>query len=109
MMNLRYAKHMMPVLFAAAHEHRRRKHEKASVEVKRSKGQIACAECRRLKLRCDKDVPCNSCSCRGCLVICPIGTREVFVTMDKAMTDSGCSFLRPRIQVHPVRHRRIAC
>ncbi|KAL5480242.1 hypothetical protein ACEPAI_1512 [Sanghuangporus weigelae] len=56
---------------------RRRKNrtdEKASmIEVKRSKGQIACAECRRLKLRCDKNDPCSSCIRRGCRVICPNG------------------------------------
>ncbi|KAL5500878.1 hypothetical protein ACEPAH_9265 [Sanghuangporus vaninii] len=46
---------------------------KMSVDVKRSKGQIACAECRRLKLRCDKNVPCGSCTRRGCRAICPNG------------------------------------
>ncbi|PVG02735.1 hypothetical protein CPB86DRAFT_538648 [Serendipita vermifera] len=33
----------------------------------------ACAECKRLKLKCDKNVPCGACVRRGCLSICPDG------------------------------------
>ncbi|KAJ6601099.1 fungal-specific transcription factor domain-containing protein [Mycena vulgaris] len=33
----------------------------------------SCAECRRLKLRCDKNVPCGKCVSRGCGTICPDG------------------------------------
>ncbi|KAJ7726359.1 fungal-specific transcription factor domain-containing protein [Mycena metata] len=33
----------------------------------------SCAECRRLKLRCDKNVPCGKCVARGCGSICPEG------------------------------------
>ncbi|KAJ7045173.1 fungal-specific transcription factor domain-containing protein [Mycena alexandri] len=33
----------------------------------------SCAECRRLKLRCDKNVPCGKCVARGCGSICPDG------------------------------------
>ncbi|KAJ7842233.1 fungal-specific transcription factor domain-containing protein [Mycena olivaceomarginata] len=33
----------------------------------------SCAECRRLKLRCDKTVPCGKCVSRGCGSICPDG------------------------------------
>ncbi|KAJ7053870.1 fungal-specific transcription factor domain-containing protein [Mycena amicta] len=33
----------------------------------------SCAECRRLKLRCDKNVPCGKCVARGCGAICPDG------------------------------------
>ncbi|KAI0059946.1 hypothetical protein BV25DRAFT_1889043 [Artomyces pyxidatus] len=43
-------------------------------EWKRSRGAIACAECRRLKLKCDKSVPCTSCRRRGCASICPNGS-----------------------------------
>ncbi|KAH7096553.1 hypothetical protein BKA62DRAFT_582294, partial [Auriculariales sp. MPI-PUGE-AT-0066] len=32
------------------------------------------SECRRLKLKCDKKVPCSSCSKRGCGAVCPNGT-----------------------------------
>ncbi|KLO09670.1 hypothetical protein SCHPADRAFT_1000098 [Schizopora paradoxa] len=42
--------------------------------LKRAQGQISCAECRRLKLRCDKKVPCFTCTKRGCSNICPLGT-----------------------------------
>jgi hypothetical protein len=33
----------------------------------------SCAECRRLKLRCDRKVPCQTCTRRGCAEICPEG------------------------------------
>ncbi|KAJ7747903.1 hypothetical protein DFH07DRAFT_747477 [Mycena maculata] len=41
---------------------------------KRIRGEIACAECRRLKMRCDKTVPCSTCVKRGCGALCPNGT-----------------------------------
>ncbi|KAI0048107.1 hypothetical protein FA95DRAFT_1518037 [Auriscalpium vulgare] len=34
----------------------------------------ACAECRRSKLKCDREFPCQSCIRRGCGAICPDGT-----------------------------------
>lgn len=57
-------------------------------EEKRVRGQIACAECRRflqirlitqprhsqsprLKVRCDRKIPCSSCIRRGCSAVCP--------------------------------------
>ncbi|KAL0946244.1 hypothetical protein HGRIS_012501 [Hohenbuehelia grisea] len=43
-------------------------------ETKRAKGALSCAECRRLKLKCDKKVPCSSCQRRGCAAICPNGS-----------------------------------
>ncbi|KAK7042315.1 fungal-trans domain-containing protein [Favolaschia claudopus] len=42
-------------------------------ESKRARGALSCAECRRLKLKCDKTVPCSSCKRRGCSAICPNG------------------------------------
>ncbi|EMD39103.1 hypothetical protein CERSUDRAFT_112795 [Gelatoporia subvermispora B] len=44
------------------------------IELKRSRGEISCAECRRLKLKCDKKLPCGSCVRRGCTSICPNGS-----------------------------------
>ncbi|KAF8077997.1 hypothetical protein FPV67DRAFT_1557423 [Lyophyllum atratum] len=41
---------------------------------RRMRGEIACAECRRLKIRCDKIVPCSTCVKRGCAALCPNGT-----------------------------------
>ncbi|KZP27871.1 hypothetical protein FIBSPDRAFT_948119 [Athelia psychrophila] len=43
------------------------------IELKRSRGEISCAECRRSKLKCDKQIPCGTCSRRGCSDICPNG------------------------------------
>ncbi|KIJ40914.1 hypothetical protein M422DRAFT_780572 [Sphaerobolus stellatus SS14] len=36
----------------------------------------ACKECRRLRLGCDREVPCYNCKRRGCSAICPDGTLE---------------------------------
>ncbi|KAF7986095.1 hypothetical protein HWV62_41513 [Athelia sp. TMB] len=49
-------------------EREREKREKkaAEKEQKRRAGKMSCAECRRLKLKCDKQVPCESCVRRGC-------------------------------------------
>ncbi|KAI6096910.1 hypothetical protein EDD16DRAFT_1499936 [Pisolithus croceorrhizus] len=44
------------------------------IEQKRNSGQISCAECRRLKIKCDKQIPCQSCRRRGCAALCPNGT-----------------------------------
>ncbi|KAJ7179896.1 fungal-specific transcription factor domain-containing protein [Mycena crocata] len=43
-------------------------------DVRRSRGEISCRECRRLKLKCDKKLPCSSCIRRGCPSICPNGS-----------------------------------
>ncbi|OSD02999.1 hypothetical protein PYCCODRAFT_1477291 [Trametes coccinea BRFM310] len=45
-------------------------------ERKRKRGatRLSCAECRRLKLRCDRAIPCGSCVKRGCAAICPDGS-----------------------------------
>ncbi|KAJ7511992.1 fungal-specific transcription factor domain-containing protein [Mycena galericulata] len=43
------------------------------VDLKRSKGIMACAECQRRKLKCDKKFPCTSCVRRGRADICPTG------------------------------------
>ncbi|KAJ6507293.1 fungal-specific transcription factor domain-containing protein [Mycena vitilis] len=40
----------------------------------KSSRKTSCAECHRLKLKCDKKVPCGSCIRRGCDSICPAGT-----------------------------------
>ncbi|KAI0795508.1 hypothetical protein C8Q75DRAFT_454329 [Abortiporus biennis] len=40
-------------------------------EARRNRGEIACAECRRLKVRCDRQIPCSTCVSRGCAVLCP--------------------------------------
>ncbi|KAJ7665729.1 fungal-specific transcription factor domain-containing protein [Mycena rosella] len=44
------------------------------LEPGKSNRQTSCSECRRLKLKCDKEVPCGSCIRRGCAAICPTGT-----------------------------------
>ncbi|KIY61576.1 hypothetical protein CYLTODRAFT_495190 [Cylindrobasidium torrendii FP15055 ss-10] len=44
------------------------------LEHKRSRGKVSCAECRRLKIKCDKQIPCQSCQRRGCASLCPNGS-----------------------------------
>ncbi|OBZ66412.1 GTP-binding protein Rho3 [Grifola frondosa] len=48
----------------------------ANVTKKKKRGatRLSCAECRRLKLRCDRAIPCGSCVKRGCAAICPDGS-----------------------------------
>ncbi|KAF9557805.1 hypothetical protein CPC08DRAFT_668314 [Agrocybe pediades] len=43
----------------------------ASAATRRIRGEIACAECRRLKIRCSRTIPCSSCVKRGCAALCP--------------------------------------
>ncbi|KAJ4473715.1 fungal-specific transcription factor domain-containing protein [Lentinula aciculospora] len=47
-----------------------------NIQRKRRKGatRLSCAECRRLKLRCDRCIPCSSCVKRGTAAICPDGS-----------------------------------
>ncbi|KAL5487469.1 hypothetical protein ACEPAI_5577 [Sanghuangporus weigelae] len=47
---------------------------KDSIENRRARGEISCAECRRHKLKCDKTIPCSTCVRKGCQSICPNGT-----------------------------------
>ncbi|KAJ8515360.1 hypothetical protein ONZ45_g7194 [Pleurotus djamor] len=39
----------------------------------RTSKTLSCNECRRLKLKCDRIFPCQSCCKRGCAEICPDG------------------------------------
>ncbi|EIN06066.1 hypothetical protein PUNSTDRAFT_54365 [Punctularia strigosozonata HHB-11173 SS5] len=48
--------------------------EGAAKKRRRGANRLSCAECRRLKLRCDRSVPCSSCVKRGCSAICPDGS-----------------------------------
>ncbi|VDB88587.1 unnamed protein product [Peniophora sp. CBMAI 1063] len=41
---------------------------------RRRSAALSCAECRRLKLRCSRVFPCNSCVKKGCAQICPNGS-----------------------------------
>ncbi|KAJ7664542.1 fungal-specific transcription factor domain-containing protein [Mycena polygramma] len=43
------------------------------LDMKRSRGIMACAECQRRKLKCDKKFPCSSCVRRGRADVCPTG------------------------------------
>ncbi|KAF8884213.1 hypothetical protein CPB84DRAFT_172899 [Gymnopilus junonius] len=49
-----------------------------SKATRRIRGEIACAECRRLKIRCDRTIPCSTCVKRGCGALCPNGDFSLF-------------------------------
>ncbi|RPD60567.1 hypothetical protein L226DRAFT_612121 [Lentinus tigrinus ALCF2SS1-7] len=64
----------MPLSSARKDGDKERTAKSQEQELKRARGAISCAECRRLKLKCDKTVPCSSCKRRGCASICPNGS-----------------------------------
>ncbi|KAJ7638720.1 fungal-specific transcription factor domain-containing protein [Roridomyces roridus] len=72
-----------------------RKSADDETDVRRARGELSCAECRRLKLKCDKKLPCSSCIRRGCPSICPNGslssqgTRFVLASTDHLHTKIG--------------------
>ncbi|TDL15882.1 hypothetical protein BD410DRAFT_731988 [Rickenella mellea] len=49
------------------------------IELKRSRGEVSCAECRRCDIKCDKKLPCSSCQRRGCASLCPNGKYCTFL------------------------------
>ncbi|KAI0826144.1 hypothetical protein BC629DRAFT_1690247 [Irpex lacteus] len=72
---------MLPSGSSSKHEHPDRSQnilkpysKAAAKEARRSRGEIACAECRRLKVRCNRQIPCATCVARGCAALCPNGT-----------------------------------
>ncbi|KAF7798002.1 hypothetical protein EIP86_009212 [Pleurotus ostreatoroseus] len=82
---------------------------------KRGATRLSCAECRRLKLRCDRAIPCGSCVKRGCAAICPDGTSHPALSACHSSTtlrqdhspparatgqSSARSFLSPRLTSH---------
>ncbi|KAJ7731309.1 fungal-specific transcription factor domain-containing protein [Mycena maculata] len=48
--------------------------DQEKIEIKRMAGKAPCAECKRLKLKCDRSIPCASCVRRSCGETCPTGT-----------------------------------
>ncbi|MBW0507683.1 hypothetical protein O181_047398 [Austropuccinia psidii MF-1] len=51
-------------------------HDHLTLSKRRPRHRLSCAECRRLKLKCDRTWPCSSCTKRGCARICPEGTLQ---------------------------------
>ncbi|KAG7098726.1 hypothetical protein E1B28_000639 [Marasmius oreades] len=74
-------------------------------DIRRVKGQISCAECRRLKLKCDKKTPCSSCLRRGCGSVCPTGT--LTNTPGKRMVVSDTTALHKKIEEMGQRIRQL--
>ncbi|TIA85374.1 hypothetical protein E3P99_04014 [Wallemia hederae] len=69
----------------------------AANQKKRSRQLLSCGECRRLKLKCDREFPCSSCKKRGCAAICPEGTLKGG-TMSRTALVSNTASLLSRIE-----------
>ncbi|KAF8195055.1 fungal-specific transcription factor domain-containing protein [Pholiota molesta] len=74
---------------------------------KKKPGRVptACAECRRLKLRCDRNVPCEKCVQRGCGSICPTG--ELVTGKNNKMILANTEELHDRIDAVSARNREL--
>ncbi|KAF9779329.1 hypothetical protein BJ322DRAFT_455613 [Thelephora terrestris] len=73
------------------------------VQMKRSRGELSCAECRRCRIRCDRKVPCGSCVRRGCVPLCPNGSLRAghgsrFVLADTEELHSQIAQMSQRIR-----------
>ncbi|KAJ3775184.1 hypothetical protein FB446DRAFT_638372 [Lentinula raphanica] len=74
-------------------------------DIRRVQGQISCAECRRLKLKCDKKIPCSSCVKRGCSSLCPTKTLNPMPT--KRIMTSETAALHKKIQAMSERTKQL--
>ncbi|GLB33705.1 putative fungal specific transcription factor [Lyophyllum shimeji] len=88
---------------SAAHRVSRKLTSDDEIDIRRSRGEISCAECRRLKLKCDKKLPCGSCTRRGCPSICPNGSLSSgqgtrFVLADTAQLHAKIAEMGQRIR-----------
>ncbi|KZP06065.1 hypothetical protein FIBSPDRAFT_331427 [Athelia psychrophila] len=73
-------------------------------DLKRSRGEISCAECRRSKLKCDKQIPCGSCARRGCSSLCP---NDIFTHGQSAKSFPGMDQLHRKIAEMAQRIRQL--
>ncbi|TFK37315.1 hypothetical protein BDQ12DRAFT_685155 [Crucibulum laeve] len=67
------------------------------LEMKRNRGEVSCAECRRLKIKCDKQIPCQSCqvrifldSCRSTLVVGIVERSRAGVIYPPTLASTRC-------------------
>lgn len=60
---------------------------------RRQRPLYSCGECRRLKLKCDRQWPCSSCKRRGCAAICPDGTMKGATMSRQALVDNTSNLL----------------
>ncbi|KAF7378267.1 Zn(2)-C6 fungal-type domain-containing protein [Mycena sanguinolenta] len=67
------------------------------IDMKRSRGIMACAECQRRKLKCNKNFPCSSCVRRGRADICPTGDLGP-IGRGRRITRTDCPNLGDRIR-----------
>lgn len=63
-----------------------------------------CAECRRLKVKCDRKVPCQNCLKRGCPSICP---DSVLVARGNKLILANTEDLHQRLEQYSLRIREL--
>ncbi|KAH8997120.1 fungal-specific transcription factor domain-containing protein [Lactarius hatsudake] len=66
------------------------------IEMKRNRGELSCAECRRLKIKCDKQIPCQA--CQVCTQLGPPPPRipvGIPRRIDASFQRRGCASLCP--------------
>ncbi|GAA5822290.1 hypothetical protein JCM5353_001557 [Sporobolomyces roseus] len=61
----------------------------SSLEPRRKRAHLSCAECRRLKLKCSRTIPCDSCIKRKCASLCPEGVKEGSGRVSKLALDAA--------------------
>ncbi|KAF9452456.1 hypothetical protein P691DRAFT_697077 [Macrolepiota fuliginosa MF-IS2] len=93
----------MPIDTSQSRRTSRKLTSEDEIDLRRARGEISCAECRRLKLKCDKKLPCSSCVRRGCPSICPNGSLSTgqgtrFVLADTAQLHSKIAEMGQRIR-----------
>ncbi|KZV96938.1 hypothetical protein EXIGLDRAFT_833212 [Exidia glandulosa HHB12029] len=71
-------------------------------EMWRQRRPLACAECRRVRLRCDRKIPCSTCTKHGCPDLCPTGTLSPgqgsrIVLTDRSKLQDKVDAMRDRI------------
>ncbi|PFH45910.1 hypothetical protein AMATHDRAFT_70915 [Amanita thiersii Skay4041] len=64
----------MPSTPSSFHSYRDDSSPVSTSRTRRRGMALSCAECRRLKLKCSRDFPCNNCVKKGCGAICPSGS-----------------------------------
>ncbi|KAG9219101.1 hypothetical protein CCMSSC00406_0001511 [Pleurotus cornucopiae] len=74
----------MPTDSAASRRVSRKATNEEDIDARRARGEISCAECRRLKLKCDKKLPCSSCGAVALLYV-----QMAALLLDKAHADTA--------------------
>ncbi|KAH8825490.1 hypothetical protein DL96DRAFT_115131 [Flagelloscypha sp. PMI_526] len=96
-----------PVLLAIIMENNLHPRRKSKAVISRmAHGLVACAECKRMKLKCDKKVPCSTCVRRECSSICPTGIL-ISRRASRTILPKGSSARRTQDDITQLRERNL--